>query len=124
MAELSKIVDDIASLTLVEASELSKMLEEKLGVSAMAPVATIAAASPVEASSVQQTEFTVILKSAGSDKIKVIKEVRAILPGLNLKDAKELVESTPKPIKEAVSKEESEKIAKQLKEAGAEVEIK
>ncbi|AIL64921.1 Ribosomal protein L7/L12 [Rickettsiales bacterium Ac37b] len=124
MAELSKIVDDIASLSLIEASELSKMLEEKLGVSAMAPVATVAAAAPVESSAAQQTEFTVILKSAGSDKIKVIKEVRVILPGLNLKEAKELVETPGKSIKESISKEEAEKIAKQLKDAGAEVEIK
>lgn len=124
MVKLNKIVDDIASLTLMEASELSKMLEEKLGVSAMAPVAATAVGAPVESSAEQQTEFTVTLKSAGNDKIKVIKEVRIILPSLNLKEAKDLVESTPKPIKESVSKEEAEKIAKQLKEAGAEVEIK
>src|SRR3712207_4700475 len=125
MADLAKLVDELSSLTVLEAAELSKMLEEKWGVSAAAPVAVAAApgagaaaAAPVE----EQTEFNVILASAGDKKINVIKEVRAIT-GLGLKEAKDLVEGAPKPVKEAVSKDEAAKIKKQLEEAGAAVEI-
>jgi large subunit ribosomal protein L7/L12 len=126
MADLAKLVDDLSALTVLEAAALSKMLEEKWGVSAAAPVAVAAApgagaaaAAPVE----EQTEFNVILASAGDKKINVIKEVRAIT-GLGLKEAKDLVEGAPKPVKEAVSKDEAAKIKKQLEEAGATVEIK
>jgi large subunit ribosomal protein L7/L12 len=125
MADLAKLVDDLSALTVLEAAELSKMLEEKWGVSAAAPVAAAAApgaaaaAAPVE----EQTEFNVILAAAGEKKINVIKEVRAIT-GLGLKEAKDLVEGAPKAVKEAVSKDEAGKIKKQLEEAGATVEIK
>src|ERR1700761_22142 len=127
MANLSKLVDDLSSLTVLEAAELSKMLEDKWGVSAAAPVAVAAApagggsaaAAPVE----EQTEFTVVLAKAGGKKINVIKEVRAIT-GLGLKEAKDLVEAAPKPVKEGVNKDEAEKIRKQLEEAGAKVELK
>jgi large subunit ribosomal protein L7/L12 len=125
MADLAKLVDDLSALTVLEAAELSKMLEEKWGVSAAAPVAVAAApgaaaaAAPVE----EQTEFNVILGAAGEKKINVIKEVRAIT-GLGLKEAKDLVEGAPKAVKEAVSKDEAAKIKKQLEEAGATVEIK
>jgi large subunit ribosomal protein L7/L12 len=125
MADLAKIVDDLSSLTVLEAAELSKLLEEKWGVSAAAPVAaaapgaSAAAAAPVE----EQTEFNVILTAAGDKKINVIKEVRAIT-GLGLKEAKDLVEAAPKPVKEGVSKDEAAKIKKQLEEAGATVDIK
>ncbi|MGQ9371856.1 50S ribosomal protein L7/L12 [Azospirillum sp. ST 5-10] len=125
MADLQKLVDDLSALTVLEAAELSKMLEEKWGVSAAAPVAVAAApgaaaaAAPVE----EQTEFNVILADAGDKKINVIKEVRAIT-GLGLKEAKDLVEGAPKPVKEAVSKDEAAKIKKQLEEAGAKVDIK
>jgi large subunit ribosomal protein L7/L12 len=126
MADLAKLVDDLSALTVLEAAELSKMLEEKWGVSAAAPVAVAAApgagaaaAAPVE----EQTEFNVILAAAGEKKINVIKEVRAIT-GLGLKEAKDLVEGAPKAVKEAVSKDEAGKIKKQLEEAGATVEIK
>lgn len=125
MADLQKLVDDLSALTVIEAAELSKMLEEKWGVSAAAPVAVAAApaagaaAAPVE----EQTEFTVILADAGDKKINVIKEVRAIT-GLGLKEAKDLVEGAPKPVKEGVSKDEAGKIKKQLEEAGAKVDIK
>jgi large subunit ribosomal protein L7/L12 len=126
MADLSKIVDDLSSLTVLEAAELSKMLEEKWGVSAAAPVAVAAAgggaaaaAAPVE----EKTEFDVILADAGAQKINVIKEVRAIT-GLGLKEAKDLVEGAPKPVKEAVSKADAEKIKAQLEAAGAKVELK
>jgi large subunit ribosomal protein L7/L12 len=126
MADLAKLVDDLSALTVLEAAELSKMLEEKWGVSAAAPVAVAAApgagaaaAAPVE----EQTEFNVILAAAGEKKINVIKEVRAIT-GLGLKEAKDLVEGAPKAVKEAVSKDEAAKIKKQLEEAGATVEIK
>jgi large subunit ribosomal protein L7/L12 len=125
MADLAKLVDDLSALTVLEAAELSKMLEEKWGVSAAAPVAAAAApgaaaaAAPVE----EQTEFNVILAAAGEKKINVIKEVRAIT-GLGLKEAKDLVEGAPKAVKEAVSKDEAAKIKKQLEEAGATVEIK
>jgi len=127
MADLSKLVDELSSLTVLEAAELSKLLEEKWGVSAAAPVAVAAApaaaggaaAAPAE----EQTEFTVILAKAGDKKINVIKEVRAIT-GLGLKEAKDLVEGAPKPVKEGVNKDEAEKIRKVLEEQGAAVEIK
>ncbi len=128
MADLGKIVDDLSSLTILEAAELAKLLEEKWGVSAAAPVAVAAAgagggaaaaAAPVE----EQTEFTVILTAAGEKKINVIKEVRAIT-GLGLKEAKDLVEAAPKPVKEGVSKDDAAKLKKQLEEAGATVDIK
>jgi large subunit ribosomal protein L7/L12 len=125
MADLQKIVDELSSLTVLEAAELAKLLEEKWGVSAAAPVAMMAAgagaagAAPAE----EKTEFTVVLASAGAQKINVIKEVRAIT-SLGLKEAKDLVEGAPKPVKEGVSKDEAEKIKKQLEAAGATVELK
>ena len=126
MADLSKIVDDLSQLTVLEAAELSKMLEEKWGVSAAAPVAVAAApgaggaaAAPVE----EKTEFDVVLTAAGEKKINVIKEVRAIT-GLGLKEAKDLVEGAPKPVKESVAKDEAEKIKGQLEKVGAKVELK
>ena len=126
MADLTKLVDDLSALTVLEAAELSKMLEEKWGVSAAAPVAVAAApagggaaAAPVE----EQTEFTVVLAKAGDKKINVIKEIRTIT-GLGLKEAKDLVEGAPKTVKEAVNKDEAEKIKKVLEEQGAAVEIK
>ena len=123
MADLSKIVDDLSSLTVLEAAELSKMLEEKWGVSAAAPVAAAAAAGPAAAAAEEKTEFTVMLTAAGDKKIEVIKEVRAIT-GLGLKEAKDLVEAAPKPVKEAVSKEEAEKVKATLEKVGAKVELK
>ena len=126
MADLSKIVEDLSNLTVLEAAELSKMLEEKWGVSAAAPVAVAAAggggAAPAEAAE-DKTEFDVVLAEAGAQKINVIKEVRAIT-GLGLKEAKDLVEAAPKPVKEGVSKDEAEKIKAQLEGAGAKVELK
>ncbi|NDW06713.1 MULTISPECIES: 50S ribosomal protein L7/L12 [Aurantimonadaceae] len=124
MADLAKIVEDLSSLTVLEAAELSKMLEEKWGVSAAAPVAVAAAggAAPAEAAE-EQTEFNVILASAGAQKINVIKEVRA-LTGLGLKEAKDLVDNAPKPVKEGVDKAEAQKIKDQLEKAGATVEVK
>jgi large subunit ribosomal protein L7/L12 len=125
MADLTKIVDELSSLTVLEAAELAKLLEEKWGVSAAAPVAVAAAggggeaAAPVE----EKTEFTVVLAAAGAQKINVIKEVRAIT-SLGLKEAKDLVEGAPKPVKEGVTKDEAEKIRKQLEAAGATVELK
>jgi large subunit ribosomal protein L7/L12 len=124
MADLSKIVDELSSLTVLEAAELAKLLEEKWGVSAAAAVAVAAApggaaAAPVE----EKTEFTVVLASAGDKKIEVIKEVRA-LTGLGLKEAKDLVEGAPKPVKEGVSKDEAEKVKATLEKAGAKVELK
>ncbi len=128
MANLEKIVDQLSNLTVLEAAELSKMLEEKWGVSAAAPVA-VAAAAPGAAgeeaaaeAAEEKTEFTVVLMAFGDKKINVIKEVRAVT-SLGLKEAKDLVESAPKPVKEGVSKEESDKIKQQLEEAGATVEI-
>src|SRR6201995_4414423 len=120
MADLAKIVDELSSLTVLEAAELSKLLEEKWGVSAAAPVAVAAAAGPAAE---EQTEFSVILKEAGDKKINVIKEVRAIT-ALGLKEAKDLVEAAPKPVKEGVTKEEAEKIKAALEKAGAKVELK
>ncbi len=126
MADLEKIVEELSKLTVLEAAELSKMLEEKWGVSAAAPVAVAAvpgAAGGEGEAAEEKTEFDVILTAVGDKKINVIKEVRAIT-GLGLKEAKELVESAPKPVKEAVSKDEAEEIKKKLEEAGATVEIK
>ena len=126
MAELAKLVEELSSLTVMEAAELSKMLEEKWGVSAAAPVAVAAAGGGGGAAAPaaeEQTEFTVILTASGEKKINVIKEVRAIT-GLGLKEAKDLVEAAPKPVKEGVSKDEAAKIKKQLEEAGATVDIK
>jgi large subunit ribosomal protein L7/L12 len=127
MADLAKLVDDLSALTVIEAAELSKMLEEKWGVSAAAPVAVAAAPGAAgggaAAPAAEKTEFNVVLAAAGDKKINVIKEVRAIT-GLGLKEAKDLVEGAPKPVKEGVSKDEAEKIKKQLEEAGATVELK
>jgi large subunit ribosomal protein L7/L12 len=128
MADLAKIVDELSALTVLEASELSKMLEEKWGVSAAAPVAMAAApaagggaaAAPVE----EQTEFTVMLMAGGDKKINVIKEVRGVRPDLGLKEAKDLVEGAPQPVKENVSKQEAEEVKKKLEDAGATVVIK
>jgi large subunit ribosomal protein L7/L12 len=125
MADLQKLVDDLSQLTVLEAADLAKLLEQKWGVSAAAAVAVAAApgaaagAAPVE----EKTEFTVVLTSYGEKKIEVIKEVRA-LTGLGLKEAKELVESAPKPVKEDIAKDEAEKIKAQLEKAGAKVELK
>jgi len=124
MADIAKLVDELSALTVMEAAELSKALEEKWGVSAAAPVAVAAAgAAPAAGAAEEQTEFTVVLADAGAQKINVIKEVRAITQ-LGLVEAKNLVEGAPKPVKEGVSKEEAEKIKKQLEDAGAKVEIK
>jgi large subunit ribosomal protein L7/L12 len=124
MADLQKIVDELSGLTVLEAAELAKMLEEKWGVSAAAPVAMMAAGGAVPAAAAEEkTEFNVILTSVGAQKINVIKEVRAIT-SLGLKEAKDLVEGAPKPVKEGVNKEEAEKIKKQLESAGATVELK
>ena len=126
MANLQQLVDDLSALTVLEASELSKLLEEKWGVSAAAPVAVAAAggaAAPV-AEVEEQTEFTVILTGGGDKKINVIKEVRGVRPDLGLKEAKDLVEGAPQNVKENISKQEAEEIKKKLEEAGASVQIK
>ena len=125
MADLNKIVDDLSSLTVLEAAELSKLLEEKWGVSAAAPVAVAAAGGGADAGAAaeEQTEFDVILTAAGSSKINVIKEVRAIT-GLGLKEAKDLVEGAPKAVKEGVSQDEANDLKAKLEEAGATVEVK
>ena len=127
MPDLVKLVDDLSALTVIEASELSKMLEEKWGVSAAAPVAAAAlaggAAAPAAEAAAEQTEFDVILAAIGEKKINVIKEVRAIT-SLGLKEAKDLVEAAPRPVKEGVNREEAAKIKKQLEDAGATVEIR
>ncbi|MGQ0532504.1 MAG: 50S ribosomal protein L7/L12 [Caulobacteraceae bacterium] len=124
MANLEKIVEDLSALTVLEAAELSKMLEEKWGVSAAAPVAVAAAAGAAPAAAVEEkTEFTVQLTAAGDKKIEVIKEVRAIT-GLGLKEAKDLVEGAPKPVKEGVNKADAEKFKAQLEKAGAKVDLK
>jgi len=125
MADLEKLVEDLSTLTVMEAAELSKLLEEKWGVSAAAPVAVAAAggAAGGEAAEEEKTEFDVVLTSAGDKKINVIKEVRAIT-GLGLKEAKELVEGAPKPVKEGAAKDEAEELKKKLEEAGASVELK
>ena len=124
MANLEKLVDELSTLTVLEAAELSKMLEEKWGVSAAAPVAVAAApgAAPAEAAE-EKDSFDVVLTAAGEKKINVIKEVRAVT-GLGLKEAKDLVEGAPKPVKEGVGKDEAESIKKKLEEAGASVELK
>ena len=123
MAELSKIVEDLSSLTVMEAAELAKMLEEKWGVTAAAAVAVAAAPGAAAAPAEEKTDFTVVLAAAGDKKIEVIKEVRAIT-GLGLKEAKDLVEGAPKAIKEGVGKDEAEDIKKKLEAAGAKVEVK
>jgi len=125
MADLAKLVDDLSALTVLEAAELSKMLEEKWGVSASAPAAAAAATAPAAAAAVveEQTEFTVILAAAGDKKINVIKEIRTIT-GLGLKEAKDLVEGAPKTVKESATKDEAAKIKKALEEQGATVEVK
>ena len=126
MANLDKLVDDLSALTVLEAADLSKRLEEKWGVSAAAPVAAAAApsaAAPAEAAE-EQTEFTVMLMGGGDKKINVIKEVRSVRPDLGLKEAKDLVEGAPQPIKENISKQEAEDIKKKLEEAGASIQIK
>ena len=130
MAKLEKLVEDLSALTVLEAAELSKLLEEKWGVSAAAPVAAFAApgagggaAAPAEAAE-EQTEFTVVLTAGGDKKINVIKEVRGVRPDLGLKEAKDLVEAAPANVKENVSKQEAEEIKKKLEEAGASVSIK
>ncbi len=125
MADLNKIVEDLSSLTVLEAAELSKMLEDKWGVSAAAPVAAVAApaAGGGEAAAEEKSEFDVVLSESGSNKIAVIKEVRTIT-GLGLKEAKDLVEGAPKPLKQGVKKEEAEEMKKTLEAAGAKVELK
>ena len=129
MSKLEKLVDDLSTLTVLEAAELSKLLEEKWGVSAAAPVAMAAApaagggAAPAEAAE-EQTEFTVVLTAGGDKKINVIKEVRSVRPDLGLKEAKDLVEGAPQNVKENVSKQEAEEIKKKLEEAGASVTVK
>jgi large subunit ribosomal protein L7/L12 len=126
MSKLEKLVDDLSALTVLEAAELSKLLEEKWGVSAAAPVAVAAAAgaaAPVEAVE-EQTEFTVMLTAGGDKKINVIKEVRSVRPDLGLKEAKDLVEAAPAAVKENISKQEAEEVKKKLEEAGASVTIK
>ena len=124
MANLQKIVDELSGLTVLEAAELAKMLEEKWGVSAAAPVAMMAAGAAAPAAAAEEkTEFNVILTAIGAQKINVIKEVRAVT-SLGLKEAKDLVEGAPKAVKEGVNKEEAEKIKKQLEAAGATVELK
>ena len=123
MADLSKIVDDLSSLTVLEAAELAKMLEEKWGVTAAAAVAVAAAPGAAAAAVEEKTEFNVVLASAGDKKIEVIKEVRA-LTGLGLKEAKDLVEGAPKAVKEGVNKDEAAKMKATLEKAGAKVELK
>lgn len=125
MSKLEKIVDDLSGLTVLEAAELATLLEDKWGVSAAAPVAVAAAGGGGDAGPAEEkTEFDVILTGAGDKKINVIKAVREVVSGLGLKEAKELVESAPKPLKEGVTKEEAEELKKKFEEAGASVEIK
>ena len=123
MADLSKIVDELSKLTVLEAADLAKLLEEKWGVTAAAAVAVAAAPGAAAAAAEEKTEFTVMLTTVGDKKIEVIKEVRA-LTGLGLKEAKDLVEAAPKPVKEGVNKEEAAKLRKMLEDAGASVEVK
>jgi large subunit ribosomal protein L7/L12 len=123
MADLNKIVEDLSSLSVMEAAELSKLLEEKWGVSAAAPVAAAAPAAAGEAAVEEKTDFDVVLTEAGANKISVIKEVRTIT-GLGLKEAKDLVEGAPKPLKQGVAKAEAEEMKKTLEAAGAKVELK
>ena len=127
MSKLEKLVEDLSALTVLEAAELSKLLEDKWGVSAAAPVAVAAVAAPGAApaeAAEEQTEFTVVLTAGGDKKINVIKEVRGVRPDLGLKEAKDLVEAAPTPVKENISKQEAEEIKKKLEEAGATVTIK
>ena len=124
MANLEKIVEDLSALTVLEAAELAKLLEEKWGVSAAAPVAVAAAAAAPAAAVEEKTEFDVILTEAGGKKIEVIKLVREVVPSLGLKEAKDLVEGAPKPIKEGAAKAEAEEIKKKFEAAGAKVELK
>ena len=127
MSKLEKLVEDLSTLTVLEAAELSKLLEEKWGVSAAAPVAAAApagAAAAPAAAEEEQTEFTVVLTAGGDKKINVIKEVRSVRPDLGLKEAKDLVEGAPQNVKENISKQEAEEIKKKLEEAGASVQIK
>lgn len=126
MAKLEQLAENLSSLTVMEAAELSKMLEEKWGVSAAAPVAVagVAAAGAANAAAEEKTEFDVILLDGGANKINVIKEVRTVNPSLGLKEAKELVEGAPKPIKSGVSKDEAAKIKEAFEKAGAKVEVK
>jgi large subunit ribosomal protein L7/L12 len=124
MTDLAKIVDDLSKLTVLEAAELAKLLEDKWGVSAAAPVAAAAAPAAAAPAAEEQTEFTVVLKSGGEKKLNVIKEVRTIVSGLGIKEAKELVEAGNKVIKEGVTKDEAAKIKKQLEDQGAVVEVK
>lgn len=126
MADLAKIVEELSALTVLEAAELSKLLEEKWGVSAAAPVAVAAVAGAAEAAPAgeEQTEFTVVLVDGGDKKINVIKEVRGVRTDLGLKEAKDLVDGAPKPVKEAVAKADAEAAKKKLEEAGAKVEVK
>jgi large subunit ribosomal protein L7/L12 len=130
MANLEKIVDDLSSLTVLEAAELSKLLEEKWGVSAAAPVAVAAAPGAAAAGAAEaapaeeQTEFTVVLTAGGDKKINVIKEVRVVRPDLGLKEAKDLVEGAPQNVKENISKQEAEEVRKKLEAAGASVQVK
>ena len=123
MSKIEKLVEDLSSLTVLEAADLAKLLEEKWGVSAAAPVAAAGPAAAAAAPAAEKTEFTVVLTDAGDKKINVIKEVRAIT-GLGLKEAKDLVEGAPKEVKADVSKDEAAKIKKQLEDAGAKVELK
>src|ERR1700752_1137958 len=126
MSKLEKLVDDLSALSVLEAAELSKLLEEKWGVSAAAPVAVAAVGGPAAPAEVveEQTEFTVVLTAGGDKKINVIKEVRSVRPDLGLKEAKDLVEAAPANVKEKSSKQEAEEIKKKLEEAGASVSIK
>jgi len=126
MSKLEKLVDELSALTVLEAADLSKLLEEKWGVSAAAPVAAAAVAGPAAAAEVveEQTEFTVILTGGGDKKINVIKEVRGVRPDLGLKEAKDLVEGAPQNVKENISKQEAEEIKKKLEDAGASVTVK
>ena len=123
MSKIEKLVEDLSALTVLEAADLAKLLEEKWGVSAAAPVAAAAAPAAAAAAAVEKTEFTVVLTDAGDKKINVIKEVRAIT-GLGLKEAKDLVEGAPKTVKENLTKDEAEKLKKELEEQGATVELK
>jgi large subunit ribosomal protein L7/L12 len=123
MSKIEKLVEDLSGLTVLEAADLAKLLEEKWGVSAAAPVAAAAPAAAAAAPAAEKTEFTVVLAEAGDKKINVIKEIRAIT-GLGLKEAKDLVEGAPKEVKADVSKDEAAKIKKQLEDAGAKVELK
>ena len=125
MSKLEKLVEELSTLTVLEAADLSKLLEEKWGVSAAAPVAVAAAGAAAPAEAVEeQTEFTVVLTAGGDKKINVIKEVRGVRPDLGLKEAKDLVEGAPQNVKENISKQEAEEIKKKLEEAGATVQIK